>query len=326
MRIGVVAAAISVCIVGLAAAQGVNAAIRKDTYIPAGGLGPALQTLAKEYGFQVLYRTEIVGSLRTAGAVGQFTPDEALKQVLNGTGLTYRYLDEKTITITPMAATTGGSGEIALPSRDSPGAADPMRGNTLSADTLLLLAQASGAQAGGNSSVKSQDQATLTNQPSILQEVIVTAQKRQERLVDVPISMVALSADDLQHRNIASLDDLAAAVPGMSVNSQGSYNRRIFLRGVSNLAGTGNASLIGMYLDEADVTSGPFSQIDVRTYDLERVEVLRGPQGTLYGDGSAGGTVRFITRNPQLDSFAMQRTLRRSLPRTVHPGSALKRW
>ncbi len=76
--------------VGLAAAENAAAAIRKDTHVPAEGLGPALAALAKDFDFQVLYRTETVGRLRTGGASGTLTAAEALHQVLSGTGLTYR--------------------------------------------------------------------------------------------------------------------------------------------------------------------------------------------------------------------------------------------
>ena len=143
----------------------------------------------------------------------------------------------------------------------------------------------------------------LETSRTTLDTVVVTAQKREERLIDVPISIVAVNANQLEARNITSINDLTGAVPGLAIQSSGSYQRRIFLRGVSNTFG--NSSLIGLYLDEAAITSNPSYQLDVRTYDLERVEVLRGPQGTLYGEGSVGGTIRFITKDPVLDRFGM---------------------
>ena len=113
---------------------------------------------------------------------------------------------------------------------------------------------------------------------------------------------MALTAEDLANRNVVNLDDLPFFVPGLAVESNGAQ-RRAVIRGISNTGGS-NSPLIGLYLDEADVSSGVFSQLDLNTYDLERVEVLRGPQGTLYGEGSAGGTIRFITKDPSLDHFA----------------------
>ena len=135
-----------------------------------------------------------------------------------------------------------------------------------------------------------------------LQEVVVTAQKRTERLIDVPISIAAVSSDELKQRQITSLEDLPQVVPDLAYNNIGN-NHYFEIRGISNLIG--NAPLVGIYIDEADVTLGgaAATQINPTVYDLERVEVLRGPQGTLYGEGSAGGTIRFVTRNPDLNRF-----------------------
>jgi iron complex outermembrane receptor protein len=137
-----------------------------------------------------------------------------------------------------------------------------------------------------------------------LEEVVVTAQKREERLIDVPMSIVALGADTLEKQKISSIDDSAMAVPGLSIQESGGPYRQIYLRGVSN--STGNSSSVGLYLDEASVAPAfAIVQPDLRTYDLERIEVLRGPQGTLYGEGSLGGTIRFITNKPVLNQFAV---------------------
>jgi iron complex outermembrane recepter protein len=137
----------------------------------------------------------------------------------------------------------------------------------------------------------------------VLAEIVVTAQKREQRLKDVPISIVAVTADELKDRQITSLEDLPFAVPDFSYASAGN-SHYLEIRGISNIVGA--SSLIGLYIDDADVTLGGAATIQANpvTYDLQRVEVLRGPQGTLYGEGSAGGTVRFITNNPNLNSFA----------------------
>jgi len=138
--------------------------------------------------------------------------------------------------------------------------------------------------------------------PVSLQEVVVTAQKREEHLKDVPISIVAIGADELKDRQITSMEDLPAAVPGLGLTSAGN-SRYIEIRGVSDIVGS--SSLIGIYVDDTDVTLGGRASVQTNpiTFDLERVEVLRGPQGTLYGEGSAGGTVRFISKSPNLSHF-----------------------
>jgi iron complex outermembrane recepter protein len=161
-----------------------------------------------------------------------------------------------------------------------------------------------------------------------IEEVIVTAQKREERLIDVPISIVAMSDDELEKRQVTSLEDLAMAAPGLAIQNNGSHQRRITLRGVGNTYG--GSALVGLYLDEVAVSSatapagvGAQGQVDLRTYDLERVEVLRGPQGTLYGEGSVGGTVRFLTKNPVLDRFAMHANVGASYTEDGAPGERI---
>src|SRR5882762_4624976 len=109
MRLAVVAA-VCLSMFGLAVAADAQAAmVKMSTNIPAQGLGPALKTLAKDRGFQVVFRSEVVGSARTHGASGDLTTTEALTKLLEGTDLAYSYLDEKTVTIVPRAELTAGS-------------------------------------------------------------------------------------------------------------------------------------------------------------------------------------------------------------------------
>jgi iron complex outermembrane receptor protein len=302
MRVCVLAGAVSLVLVSWVHADPAVAAIRRMTNIPPEPLARALKVLAKDRKFQVLFRAEVVRDINTSGAVGDFTPDEALKQLLSGTGLTFRYLDDRTVTVVQASAasseddrsTTGDAIDRTHVQNDAEEA-----GKTASQDfRVAQMDQASAASPGppieGTGVSRSPGGEAIT-----LEEVVVTAQKREQRLVDVPISILALGSEELARREVFNLDQLGSVVPGLAVQS--GPNRRITLRGVSNIFG--NASLIGIYLDEADVTSVSAAQLDLNTYDLERVEVLRGPQGTLYGEGSAGGAVRLITRDPRLDNF-----------------------
>lgn len=117
MRLTLAMVATCLGIVGIATADPAHASIKQHTDIPAQGLGPALTSLAKEFDFQVLYRTEVVGSLHTQGASGAMTAAEALEHVLSGTGLTYRYLDDKTVTILPMASGAPAANAVARTTR-----------------------------------------------------------------------------------------------------------------------------------------------------------------------------------------------------------------
>ena len=133
----------------------------------------------------------------------------------------------------------------------------------------------------------------------LVEEIVVTAQKREQRLLDVPIAVAAFSGLELEERGIASIQDLALAVPGVTTREDGPGSYQVFMRGLANQYGPG--ALVGVYLDEAPMTVTGYDQLDVRVMDLERVEVLKGPQGTLYGQGSMAGAVRYITRDPVLD-------------------------
>jgi iron complex outermembrane receptor protein len=141
------------------------------------------------------------------------------------------------------------------------------------------------------------------------EEVMVTAQRRSERLQHVPISMTVLSEKSLLHLNVQSLQDVARQTPSLVVVSAGPGQNELIIRGISSTAGT--TSTVGYYLD--DIPLQPSSNaallssrgaIDPALFDLERVEVLRGPQGTLYGSSSMGGTVRYVTHQPDTTTFA----------------------
>ena len=213
---------------------------------------------------------------------------ECLKLLLSNTGLSYRE-DGARILIIPASVLL-----------------NPALYNKSGEDAVLVASDfqpdASGVDSNSQMADKTQESDTRSSShEKSLSEVVVTAQKREERLIDVPISIVAMDSDELQKRNITNIDDLAAAVPGLAIESSGGYSRRIEIRGVSNPVGFW--STVGLYVDEAAITSLLANQPPANTYDLDRVEVLRGPQGTLYGDGSSGGTIRLITKKPVLNSF-----------------------
>lgn len=143
-------------------------------------------------------------------------------------------------------------------------------------------------------------------EPMVLDAMVVTAQQRQQALIDVPMTINALSADEIEKRGVTDLQSLSYAVPEMITVVTGMAQNRVMLRGVGDNGG--NYPLVGIYLDEVGV-DGPLSRpLDIRPLDVERVEVLNGPQGTLYGQGSVGGTVRFLTQNPIIGQNSMSAT------------------
>ena len=137
-----------------------------------------------------------------------------------------------------------------------------------------------------------------------LAEIIVTSQKRTEDIKDIPISVSAISGAQLQEYHIANYDDITRTVPGVSFQAgAGPGLDNIEIRGVSSTSGS---ATVGIYIDEVSVTTKNLfdGAVQPKLFDLDRVEVLRGPQGTLYGASSMGGTVRFITKQPDLDAFS----------------------
>lgn len=133
-------------------------------------------------------------------------------------------------------------------------------------------------------------------------EIIVTAQRYSQRLQDVPLSITAVSAKELAARGVTDIRDLQYAVPGFSTVQYGIGRQSLQLRGISSTQG---ASTIGVYLDETPLALDTVGDaIPVRMLDLERVEVLRGPQATLYGQGSMGGTIRYIPAAPNLGTVS----------------------
>src|ERR1700677_5033645 len=141
-----------------------------------------------------------------------------------------------------------------------------------------------------------------------LGEIVVTATKRETTLQETPISITAETGDDLIGRGVPDIATLAGSIPGVSFQSVGPGRTNFNIRGLSDTGGS--SPTVGFYLDDVPVSpptsalsAAGKSEISPDLYDLERVEVLRGPQGTLYGAGSEGGTIRLLTNQPKLDTF-----------------------
>jgi iron complex outermembrane recepter protein len=139
-----------------------------------------------------------------------------------------------------------------------------------------------------------------------LEEVIVTAQKRSSSVQDVPFSVAATSEEQIRNSGSGNIVDLARNVTGLTIADLGPGQSQMAIRGLS--AGQvirdmpGVKEQVGVYLDESPISVALFTP-DLELFDLERFEVLRGPQGTLFGSGSEAGTVRYITKQPKLGGF-----------------------
>jgi len=313
----VVAAAVA-CLLGtgLAAAADVHAAIREATKIPAQGLGPALQTLSRDRKIHLVYVAEDVKGRQTQGANGDLRLDEALQQLLQGTGLTYQYIDEATVSILPVTDTRANASSRG--NATSPG--DVIRignegGLTTSASAGIwehYLAQndqgapVSGVQAG---TATSESGTEGKSRPEI-EEIVVTAQKREEKLQNVPIAITALSGEELTRKGITTFEGVAQATPSITFvpYNNSSNTLTVYMRG-QGFIDPGQITAdgaVGLYEDGFYVGRPQASTFDLA--DIERVEVLRGPQGTLYGRNTTGGAVNLISKAPS-GEFGFKETL-----------------
>ena len=304
MRFTAIASAISFALVTGTEAQQASAAVRKHLNIDPQPLELALQTLASDRGFQLMYRADLVGNRQTAGAVGQFTADEALTRLLAGTGLIHRYLDDHTITIVPA--------NTSAPAREPEGrSTQPAGENATHAGPTAAEAGRSSwwrfrlADAGSAGDIDSSTAAPASSPPAAapLEEVLVSAQKNgEERLQQVPIPISVLNTDALTDRGQVSLRDFFSSVPALVVSPNYGLAQQISIRGIST-GGFSNPT-VAVLVDDipfgASTNAGDGTRIpDIDPGDLARIEVLRGPQGTLYGASSLGGLIRYVTKEPR---------------------------
>ena len=173
--------------------------------------------------------------------------------------------------------------------------------------TLMLTSVPALAQGQSTTAAESQSSGNTTapaaTQSDYGQDIVVTANRREQSVLNVPAQVTALTGDDLAKRNTRSLEEFVGFVPGLSVQSANPGSNLIVVRGVTTGSQATNA--VGAYLDDVPLNSsngfaGGYRQLSINAFDLERVEVLSGPQGTLYGASSLGGTIRYITAKPQL--------------------------
>jgi iron complex outermembrane receptor protein len=250
------------------------AAAPKTINIPAGPLVAALELLQRQTAVELVYRPEQLSSFRTRGLSGTYSAQDAVRILLEGTPLELRVDSSGAMVIVPAGA------PVSQPHHNNPAAG--------SAATEVGAAQSPGP-------------------PAMLEEIVVTAQKRSENILSVPASVAFISAETLEAQHATQLQDYASYVAGLQVDSGGTPGQTtITLRGIAPL---GSGAAVGTYIDDAPVGSSSvysFSnsfQLDLLPYDLKGIEVLRGPQGTLYGASTMGGLVKYVLRSPDIESF-----------------------
>ena len=170
--------------------------------------------------------------------------------------------------------------------------------------TLLALSVVIGVAA-NSASVMAQASGNGTSTKR-LEEVVVSARKRSESMFDVPMSINVVGEQFIERVGAQDFTDLLTQVPSLTAYQNGPGRTRIFIRGIANGAGndndTQNQETVSIYLDDIPISLGAMNP-ELALFDLERVEVLRGPQGTLFGAGAMAGTIRQISRKPEFDQF-----------------------
>jgi len=127
--------------------------------------------------------------------------------------------------------------------------------------------------------------------------IVVTARKKEESLQDVPLSLQAFSSEELERRNLTDFNDIAGQVPGLELSLERAVDAQIFLRGIgSSLQSAGADNAVGIFLDGVFMSRNSGALLDL--YDLERVEVLKGPQSLVYGKNVVGGLINYVTKKP----------------------------
>ena len=299
-RVGFTVGLVTVWFAGCLAAQAMASGVTFE--IAAGSATTTLKQFAAQAHMQLLFDFKAVQSLKTPALKGQLEPTEALRILLQGSGLTFRQVNDHTIAVMALGSEPPASGTT--PANQTSGSSSDTEGKKSSSDGFRL-AQATPGQTQGDASVEKRQ--TPEKKSDYLQEVIVTAQKREERLQDVPVPVTTISAQSLIDSNQLRLQDYYTSIPGLSVTPGIQSAQFLSIRGVTTGAFTNPT--VGIVIDDvpygsSTVLGGGQVVPDIDPDDLARVEVLRGPQGTLYGASSMGGLLKFVTVDPSTDGVS----------------------
>lgn len=231
----------------------------------------ALRTLGAQAGIQVLASTADLSGIKLNDVTGTMTTQQALRRLLAGTGLEFRYVSDTAVAVVPSA-----------PAR---------RVRTAAIDATATAPQAAAAAPPAAAAAPAEAPAGSGQ----LQEIIVTATRRAEDISKVPISITAVTQTTIDTLGIKDFSDMAKYTPGVVVDTD--RTNEISIRGI---ASSGGAATTGIYIDDTPVQTRTDIDPLPEAFDVERIEVLRGPQGTLFGAGAEGGAVRYITTQPSV--------------------------
>ena len=272
--------------------------------LPPQTIAESLNQLARQTGAQFLFPYQLANAIAARPVKGHFTLLQATQNLLHNTGLSSDLVDG-VLTISPIYCQQGET--ICDPNNLYGHTDESTKGKRMniknSTKRKTLLAGLIGVfAAGGMTQAVAQGGEAATSQ-SAIDEIIVTATKRETSLQDTALSINVLTGQDLEDRGITNVNDFINTIPGVSVSGGGPGVADIKVRGVgtSNATADGSRGTTATYLDEFALSSVTSTR-DIRLIDVERIEVVKGPQGTLYGKSAMGGIVRYITSKPSTDA------------------------
>jgi iron complex outermembrane recepter protein len=258
-------------------AQAVTQSYQLD--IPRQSLDGALNDFARQTGLQIARFTDIPTDNAWVGPVsGKISIDEALRSLLAPNRLTYKMVNEHTISVMALGSTSAQSSSEA---------------GDVQQEGQGRKSSSAAAPAGAPSTSAA---AKAEQNQDVLEDIVVTAQRREERLQSVPIAVTAITADSIAERHMESASDLQLVVPSLMYNVA-DENGTPYIRGIGNSLAFPNAdSDVATYVDGAYVAE--VAGIDMALLGVERIEVLEGPQGTLFGRNAVGGAINITTLTP----------------------------
>lgn len=307
----IVACVLSIAATAPASSQAVAAlhSEPRSFNIEAQDLGSALKAFAFQSNREIFFAPELTQGKQTHGVVGRYDDLDALKKILANTGLTYSITDSNAILVRdssnvssnrPAAQVLGGSAlQLARADVNS---------------TQGAAESPSSTAAGGGAAAAEQ-----VNDPYAIYEIIVTATKRPERAREIAGSVSALSGEQLEAIGAQSYQDYLSRTPGVVFNAGPLGDSTAIIRGVGTSVGKDQGQgPTGYYINEIPLTEPGYAIAipDVDTFDVERVEVLRGPQGTLFGSSALGGAINFVAREASTE--ALDAALQTSVSSTHH--------
>lgn len=256
----------------------------------------AIRAFGAQAGIQILASADDLKGKKLNAVSGSVSTEEGLNSLLAGTGLAHHYVSDRAVTLVKDTASAGSGLQADTPAPAS-------RSLHLAQESVPTI-NASGPSAAKKGSTTS----VADSEPVVLSEVVVTAEKRSERLQDVPMSLTALSGAALESSKSTRLEDFVGKVPGLTLIDDGALGSQVVIRGITTGVLAVNSS-VATYIDETPYTveggaGGSYvMQPNLDTFDMQRVEVLRGPQGTLYGANALGGILKYVTNAPDPSGF-----------------------